>query len=94
MEETPEPVEYKLPPAVDLSSAKAIAADLLEKRGTALAIDATDVGRIGGLGLQVLLSAKKSWEDDGVALTFTKWSDAFERDITLLGAPIELSSEG
>ncbi len=92
MDETTEPAEYKLPPAVDLSSAKMIAADLVERRGNALSIDASDVGRTGGLGLQVLLSAKKSWEDDGVALTFSKWSDAFERDITLLGAPIELSS--
>jgi chemotaxis protein CheX len=93
MEQTVEAEAYKLPPAVDISSAKAIVADLSQRRGTPLAIDASDVGRIGGLGLQVLLSAKASWDQDGVALKFTKWSDAFERDIALLGAPIELSSE-
>ncbi|MEO1490641.1 MAG: STAS domain-containing protein [Pseudomonadota bacterium] len=94
MEETKDTTEFKLPPAVDMSSAKMIAADLCEKRGAPLTIDASDVTRIGGLGLQVLIAAKASWDADGVPLTFANGSEAFQRDIALLGAPIDLSPEG
>ncbi len=86
--------ELRLPPAVDLTSVKLIAEEIAAKRGSPLEIDAGDVMRLGGLGVQLLLSAQRSWEDDGIPVKITKWSDVFQRDIEQLGAPIELTSQG
>jgi len=74
-----------LPSCLDLSSAAALARDLTARRGAALRLDASAVERVGGLGLQVLLSARLTWRNDGVGFAVVDPSEAFRADCAQLG---------
>ena len=74
-----------LPPNLGLIAADKLAGQFKEKQGSPLSIDAGKVEFVGGLGAQVLLSAKKTWERDNVPFRFSKISDACRTDLTLLG---------
>lgn len=65
-------------------------ADLLVHRGGPLAVDASKVRRLTGQGLQVLLSAKKTWAEDGQPLTVVEPSEAFSERLQLFGVSAEL----
>jgi anti-anti-sigma regulatory factor len=84
-----EPVEgetvLELPAVLDLTAAAALHATLLAHRGTPLALDAGAVKRLGGQCLQLLISANRTWAADGVPLRIAATSDAFERDLGLMG---------
>ena len=47
-----------LPKVMDLKAARHLATDLLAARGKPVMLDASHVQRVGGLSLQVLLSAR------------------------------------
>jgi chemotaxis protein CheX len=55
----------ELPPILDLKAAAKLLEEFTNSRGGALDIDASKVQRLGGLCLQVLLSAQRSWTVDG-----------------------------
>ena len=57
-----------LPPVLDLAQADALKAALLPMRGQSVVIDASRVERLGGLCLQVLISASTTQVNAGVAL--------------------------
>jgi len=61
-------------------------AELLARRGQPVTLDASNVERLGGLCLQVLLSARKTWAADGVDLTITPQSQGFSEQWTAFGA--------
>ncbi len=71
---------------LDLKAAAPLAAALLARRGTDLEVDASEVRRLGGLCLQVLLSAASTWEADGATLTILNPAGAFEEGLDRLGA--------
>jgi chemotaxis protein CheX len=71
---------------LDLSAAGPLAAQLLGLRGVAVTLDASRVERLGGLCLQVLLSAQAAWAADGVALSVISRSQAFDNAMALFGA--------
>ena len=50
-----------LPAQLDLKAAESLKADILVRRGKDLTLDGSAVERLGGLGLQVLLAARKTW---------------------------------
>ncbi len=75
-----------LPPVLDLRAAAPLAADLLGRRGKPLVIDAAAVERMGGLCLQVLLSARNTWAADGQAFRIQAASTAFTDSLGALGA--------
>ena len=75
-----------LPPVIDTASVGALRVQLLEHRGLDLAVDASGVQRIGGLGLQVLLSAANLWAADGHALVIDNPSSVFTEMLRLTGA--------
>lgn len=77
---------FALPPVIDTASAAALKSGLLDHRGQDLAVDASAVQRIGGLGLQVLLSASRLWSAEGRAFAFTNPSDPFNEMLRLTGA--------
>ena len=77
-----------LAPVLDITAAAALHAALLARRGAPLGLDAADVRRLGGQCLQLLVSARKTWDADGLALIFTATSPAFDRDLALLGCSI------
>jgi chemotaxis protein CheX len=79
--------DLRLPPLMDLRSAASLARDLLARRGAPVRLDASAVERLGGLGLQVLLSARLTWRADGIEFIVADPSEAFQADCAALGAP-------
>ena len=75
-----------LPAVLDLRAAASLKAELLTRRGSPLTVDATGVERLGGLALQVLLSATKTWAADGQSLTVSPVSEAFADQCQAFGA--------
>jgi len=61
---SPQPCLLKLPEALDLKAAAPLAAEFLALRGRPVQVDGRQVTRVGGLCLQVLLSAAKTWKAD------------------------------
>jgi chemotaxis protein CheX len=76
-----------LPQVMDLRAAGPLAQRILGFQGRPLILDASDVERIGGLCLQVLLSARLSWAVDRVPLTVMNPTRTFEESLELFGAP-------
>jgi chemotaxis protein CheX len=74
-----------LPEVLDLKAAAPLATQLLALRGIDIAIDASNVRRLGGQCLQVLLSAVATWQHDSVALDFVNPSLEFVENLQLLG---------
>lgn len=75
---------------MDLRAAAPLREALLGRRGGAVAVDASAVERLGGLCLQVLLSARQTWAGDGHAFSITGQSEGFREAIRLLGASSRL----
>lgn len=79
---------FLLPDVLDLRAAGPLAGDLLALRGRALRLDASGVKSVGALCLQVLLSARLTWEADKNPLVIAVPSQAFSNAMRLFGAPI------
>ena len=82
-----EPATVSLMPVLDLQAVEPLRAELMSLRGRPLEIDASQVNRLGGLCLQVLMSARKIWAEDGVTLTVNQPSQAFSEQLTAFGEP-------
>ena len=76
-----------LAPVLDLQAAEPLRAELMALRGRPLDLDASQVTRMGGLCLQVLMSARKIWAEDGVCLTVDQPSSAFSEQLAAFGEP-------
>lgn len=76
-----------LAPILDLQAAEPLRAELMVLRGRALSIDASQVSRLGGLCLQVLIAARKTWAEDGLPLSVDEPSDAFTEQLASFGDP-------
>jgi chemotaxis protein CheX len=79
-----EPV--RLAEVLDAPALEALVKTLRDRRGAPLQLDASGVRRMGGLALQVLLSARNTWAADGQALSVTDPSAPFWEALTLFGA--------
>jgi chemotaxis protein CheX len=79
----------RLPPILDLKAAAPLRAQLLELKGKPVVLDGTDVQRLGGLCLQVLLSARDTWSHDGMPFSLTAASEALEQTFSLFGVQAE-----
>lgn len=75
-----------LPETLDLPAAVPLATDLLARRGADISIDASVAQRMGAQCLQVLLSARATWAEDGHAFRITGASAEFAEASALLGA--------
>ena len=82
-----------LPDVLDLNAAELLKAELLALRGHPLTLDASAVERLGGLCLQVLLSARKTWAADGVNLSLGSVSQYWTEQWAAYGAP-DFNTEG
>src|SRR6478736_3882178 len=80
--------ELSLAAVIDLNEATALRDKLLGMRGSDVSIDASAVERVGALSAQVLMAAAKTWDQDKLAFTFTKVSDAFQKTMQLIGVDI------
>jgi chemotaxis protein CheX len=83
----PAAVNVQLEPVLDLGAAERLHARLMELRGQPLDIDASQVERLGGLCLQVLISARNTWQAEGHSAVIGQASTAFEEAWTLFAAP-------
>jgi chemotaxis protein CheX len=75
----------QLPSVLDVKAASALQQQFIDRRGTALHIDASRVERIGGLCLQVLLAAQAAWSTDQQALVFDNPSQELRAGLTAFG---------
>jgi chemotaxis protein CheX len=78
---------------LDLNAAEPLKAELLALRGHDLTLDASAVDRLGGLCLQILMSARKTWAEDGVNLNLGSVSQYWTEQWAALGAP-DFNTEG
>ena len=84
-----------LPQVLDLKAADPLRAELLGLRGRDLELDASEVARLGGLCLQVLLSARQTWAADGRRLRLASVSEAFSEQWAAFAAPdLDFEPEG
>jgi chemotaxis protein CheX len=74
---------------LDLKAAAPLVSQLLERRGSELRVDTSKVRRLGGQCLQVLLSAKATWEADEISLEFVDPSEDFINALQVFGFPAE-----
>jgi len=81
-----EPATVVLPSVIDLKAVNPLHQEVLALRGRPLNIDASEVTRLGALGLQVLLSAKATWMLDGAPFNIVQPSDDFSGALQLFGA--------
>lgn len=79
------PETVSLSPVLGLSEAGALRDQLLAMRGRMVDLDGSKVERLGGLGLQVLLSANATWRQDGQRLRLTAPSEALRHGLALFG---------
>lgn len=78
---------------LDRNAAEPLKAELLAFRGQDLTLDASAVQRLGGLCLQILLSARKTWAVDGVNLRLGSASQAWVEQWAAFGAA-DFNTEG
>lgn len=82
------PGSLELAPALDLTAAAPLRAELQSRRGQDLEVDGAAVERLGGLCLQVLLAADAAWAEDGHAFRVINPSAALEEAFALMGAVV------
>jgi chemotaxis protein CheX len=75
----------ELPGALDLAAAAPLLAELRTRRGGPLTLDGSNVQRLGGLCLQVLLAAQEAWRADGSEFRLQA-SDAMAQGLRQMGA--------
>ena len=84
-----------LPASLDIQYAETLRSQLLALRGQPVSVDGSAVERLGGLCLQVLISAQQSWARDGHSLIIDRVSAAFANQWNTFGAdPLSALQEG
>ncbi len=88
------PPPLALPASLDTRAAAALHEALLARQGSALVLDGSAVARLGGLCLELLLSARRGWAAAGLPFRIGDPSPAlceslrgFGAEILLEGAP-------
>lgn len=77
--------ELVLPDCLDSAAASNMKDMLLQRRGGALVVDASQVRRVGAQSLQVLIAAARTWQADGHPYTVTNASSELLDTIALIG---------
>ena len=79
-------IQIILPEQMDLATAAPLARSLLAVRGQPIALDASKVKKIGGLCLQVLISAHITWKADNIPARIEHPSASFKDALAVFGA--------
>ena len=72
--------------SLDMTAAGPLLQELRGRRGHPLTLDASNVRRVGGQCLQVLLSAQVTWAADGHTFEIVEPSPEFADGVALMGA--------
>ena len=83
-----------LPAILDIQAAEPLRSQFLAVKGQDVAVDASNVERLGALCLQVLISARKSWARDGLTVTIDPTSPSFANQWNSFGADPALNGSG
>jgi chemotaxis protein CheX len=81
--------KLSLEKVLDLNEASTLHTKLMAMRGSDVSIDGSPVERAGALGIQVLMSAAKTWEAEKHSFKFSKMSDALVKTMQLIGINYE-----
>lgn len=92
--ETPMNDPLTLAPVLDLSAAQPLRDALLARRGAELALDASQVERMGGQCLAVLLAAARDGRAAGHALAIANPSEGFTQALALMGLDVDALERG
>jgi chemotaxis protein CheX len=65
----------KLPQTLDVAAVRAVRENLMGRRGTPTTLDVSDVERIGALGIELLVAARRQWLADGSSIQIVGLSD-------------------
>jgi chemotaxis protein CheX len=79
----------ELAEVLDLKAAAPLASSILAHRGSDLTIDSSHVQRLGGQCLQILISAKNTWNADEMSLEFVDPSSEFVEALEGFGFSVE-----
>jgi chemotaxis protein CheX len=79
----------RLAQVLDLNAAQPLANELVALCGRDVEVDASGVERLGAQCLQILLSARATWESDGATFALVTPSSEFNATVALLGASFE-----
>ncbi|CAN1572586.1 SpoIIAA Anti-anti-sigma regulatory factor (antagonist of anti-sigma factor) [Caulobacteraceae bacterium] len=82
-----------LPAQLDGTTAGPLRGALLAARGRPVRLDGAAVTRFGALGLQVLLSAARTWRADGQPFDLVEPSPALNQGLRQLGAEATLIAD-
>ena len=74
-----------LPEKLDASQLTQLFEQVSALRGKPLVLDAGSLRYVGAQGIQILLSAAKTWKRDGVALRLTSATEEFREIVSVLG---------
>lgn len=86
---------FELPSCLDMSAAPALKSSLLALRGGDAVLDAGTIQRMGAQCVQVLVSAKRTWEADGHGFSIVNPTTEFLECLSMLGiGEAELSIGG
>jgi chemotaxis protein CheX len=70
---------------LDLNAASLLREQFVARRGSALRVDASQVERLGGLCLQVLIAARAAWAEDRHELMFDDVSSELQSGLGVFG---------
>lgn len=87
------PSALKLAAALDFRAAAPLRSDLLALRGKPIEIDGGEVERIGAQCVQVLVSAARTWADDGIAFAIVRRSEEMVSALRYMGVHAEEGAE-
>jgi chemotaxis protein CheX len=86
------PQTLRLAPHLDMPAASLLRGQLLRLRGHDVELDGSAVMRLGALCLQVLLSAARTWRQEGRAFRIIEPSRGLTEGLRQLGAAPALES--
>jgi chemotaxis protein CheX len=88
------PEKLVLPAKLDLTAASDLLEAFRTRRGEDVGVDAGAVTHLGTNCLQVLISASRSWADDGKTLAFGPMSEAFSQQLEQFGLSPDSLTDG
>ena len=75
--------------SLDIREAQPLAAEIHQNSNNSIDLDASNVKRLGALCLQVILSARKTSQENGQTLSIKSPSTAFLEDLETFGITID-----
>ncbi|MEM9838439.1 MAG: STAS domain-containing protein [Pseudomonadota bacterium] len=82
--------QLTLAPKLASKAAVELYAQLKEHRGSMVALNASGVEQLGILCMQIIVSAAKTWNDEGVSFEVVEPSAAFVESAELVGLDVAL----